>query len=75
MEVARRGGEAAMSHQALNRVHVGARFQQVGGKRVAQPMNAARLGDAGAILGGVEEALRALGQHRQLGIARARKQP
>lgn len=35
MEVARRGGEIAVSQQALNGVHINTAFQQVRGKRVA----------------------------------------
>jgi hypothetical protein len=57
MEVACGGREIAVAHQALNGVHVGAGFQQVRGKRVAQGMNSAGLGDAGAVLGGVEDAM------------------
>ena len=39
-----------MPEQALDSVHVGAGFEQVGGKCVAQRMDAARLGNTGARL-------------------------
>jgi len=35
MEVARRGGEIAVSEQALDGVHIGAGFEQMGGKRMS----------------------------------------
>ena len=35
VEVARRGGEATVSEQALDGVHVGTGFEQMGGKSVA----------------------------------------
>ena len=64
-----------MSKQALNGMHIRAGFQLMRGKGVTQCMNAAVFGDAGACLGGMVDALCALGQHRQLRIARTRKQP
>jgi len=61
MEVARRGGETAVAEQALDRVHINTAFEQVRGKRVAQRMDTARLGDAGAVLGGMKDAMGRVG--------------
>ena len=57
MEVACGGGEIPVPHQTLNSVHIGTGFEQVGGKRMTQCVNAARLGDDRTTLGGVEEAM------------------
>ena len=48
---------------------------EVRGKRMAQGVDAAGLGDAGAVLGGIEDALRAVRIHRMIGYPRAGKQP
>lgn len=50
MEIARGGAQAAMTEQALDRVHVDPAFEQMRGEGVAQPVDAAALGDAGASL-------------------------
>ena len=57
MEVARGGGEVPVPHQALDSVDIGAGFKQVRGEGVTQRVDAAGFGDAGATLGGVEEAI------------------
>ena len=44
VEVARRGGEIAVSQQALNGVHVLPRFEQVRGKGVTQSVDTALFG-------------------------------
>ena len=49
---------SVVPHQPLNGVYARTRFQQMRSKGVPQPMNAAALGDLGAITGGVEHALR-----------------
>ena len=67
MEVTRGGAQAAMPEQTLDGVHISAGFEQMGGKGVAQRMNAARFGDAGAVLGGVEHALCTFRQQRVIG--------
>ena len=51
MEVPHRRGDLAMAQEALHGVQVDAGFEQVGGKRVAQGVDAALLLDAGAQLG------------------------
>ena len=51
-----------MPQQALDSMHIRARFQLMRGKGVAQRMNPAVLGDAGARFGAVVDALRALEQ-------------
>ena len=60
MEIARRSVQAAVTHQPLNPMHVHARFQQMSGEGVAQPVNATILGNAGAVLGGAIDTLRRL---------------
>src|SRR4030095_6446997 len=46
LQVARGGGKTAVTEQQLNAAHVGAGFEQVGGKRVAQGVRSDWLGDA-----------------------------
>ena len=60
MKVARSGAQTAMPHQALDRMHIHARFQQMRGEGMTQGMDAARFGDAGALLRCVIDALRAV---------------
>src|SRR5262245_29238924 len=57
MNVAHRGADVAMTHQALDRVQVDTALQQMRCESVAQSMNSARLGDSGAPLRGVEHLL------------------
>ena len=45
LQVARGGGQAAMTHQQLDRAHVGAGFEQVGGESVPQRVRRDRLLD------------------------------
>jgi hypothetical protein len=61
MKIARRSAQAAMAHQALDRMHIDARLEQMRGKGVPQGMDAARLGDAGAILRRVINAMGGVG--------------
>ncbi len=56
MEVAQRRADVAVAHQALDGVDVHPGLEQVRGERVPQPVDAAVLADAGAILGSVEDA-------------------
>ena len=44
-----------MAQQALDRVDIRPGLQQVGGERMAQPMDAARLDDGGALLRGMKD--------------------
>ena len=55
VKVPQRGADVAVAHQALDRVDVHPGLQQVGGEGVAQRVDAAVLGDAGARLGAVED--------------------
>ena len=73
VKVARRGGEIAVPQQALNGVHIHTAFEQVRGKRVTQSVDTTLFGDAGALLGGIEDALRAVRVHRMIGYPRAGK--
>ena len=43
--MARGRGHFAMTHQALMMIYTGTGFEQIGGKRMAQVVNAAGLGD------------------------------
>ena len=43
--MARGRGHFAMTHQALMVIYTGTGFEQIGGKRMAQVVNAAGLGD------------------------------
>src|SRR5215471_3873190 len=48
-QVARRGRQATMAHQQLNRAHVSAGFQQMASKSVAHGMGCDRLGDTATV--------------------------
>jgi hypothetical protein len=53
MDVAHGRRNAVVPQQPLQGGQIGPCFQQVGGKAVAQGMDAARLGDPGAALGSI----------------------
>src|SRR3970040_890920 len=53
MEIPGRGRDVAVAEQPLNRVDIDPAFQEVRGKGVAEPVNAARLRDPGATFRGV----------------------
>ena len=75
MKVAQRGTDMPVAHEPLNGVHIDSGFQQMRGKGMAQPVDAAVLGDAGSRLGGVEDLLRRGGANRLIGQPRGGKQP
>ncbi len=75
LQVARRRADVPVPEQPLNRVEVDAGFEQVRRERVAQPVNAPGLRDAGAAL---RRLIRALQRGRIASAARSprrRKQP
>ena len=52
MQIAHGGRDVAVAQQALNGGQVHAGFEQMGGKAVAQRVNAAFTGDAGGVTRG-----------------------
>ena len=75
MEVARSRGQVAVAQQALDGVDVDAGLEQMGGKGVAQTMDAALFADTGCFLGAVVDALGSAHIDRQIMIACLGKQP
>lgn len=57
MQVAGGGGDIVVPQQAADRVNIDAGFEQVGSKGMAQAVDAALLGHAGAALGSLEHLL------------------